>query len=161
MDSTGYHDCSLCSRKVADFLNNHFPTKRNKTASPDDTTQATTSSLTRVQHESPTLKGSSNLQDKDILVIFENDKLDYSYLQELKKVGFQVQPREVKNEKEVVKEETDCVCYMHVDRFRKFRLRRKIVVYVESLSPPEKVSNKWRGITCCVAQLIVVKWKST
>ncbi|XP_025112607.1 uncharacterized protein LOC112575167 isoform X2 [Pomacea canaliculata] len=161
MDSTGYHDCSLCGRKVADFLNKHLVTKSNKTASPDDITEATTSSLTRVQHESPTLKASSILQDKEILVIFENDKHEVSFLKELKKVGFQVQSLEVVNDKGVEREANDCVCFMHVDRFRQFRPRRKIVVYVESKSPPEDVSKKWRGITCCTAQLIVVRWKST
>ncbi|XP_025112578.1 uncharacterized protein LOC112575159 [Pomacea canaliculata] len=160
MDSTGYHDCSLCGRKVADFLNKHLVTKSNKTAFPDDITEATTSTLTRVQHESRTLKASSILQDKDILVIFENDKNEYSFLRELTKVGFQVQPLEVVNDKEVVREE-DCVCSMHVDRCRKFRQRRKIVVYVEGRSPPEDVSNKWRGITSCMAQLIVVRWTTT
>ncbi|XP_025112612.1 uncharacterized protein LOC112575170 isoform X2 [Pomacea canaliculata] len=57
MDSTGYHDCSLCGRKVADFLNKHLVTKSNKTASPDDITEATTSTLTRVQHEITYLEG--------------------------------------------------------------------------------------------------------
>ncbi|XP_025112603.1 uncharacterized protein LOC112575166 isoform X2 [Pomacea canaliculata] len=158
MDSTGYHDCSLCGRKVAVFLSKHLVTKSNKTASPDDITEAPTSSLTRVQHESPNLKASSILQDKDILVIFENDKHEVSFVKELTKVGFQVKPLEAKNEKEVVREANDCVCFMIVDRFRKFRPRRKIVVYVERPSPPENVSNKWRGITCCTAQLIVVRW---
>ncbi|PVD21792.1 hypothetical protein C0Q70_17593 [Pomacea canaliculata] len=161
MDSKGYHDCSLCGRKVADFLNKHLVNKSNKSASPDDITEATTSTVTRIQNESPTMKGSSILQDKDILVIFENDKHEYSFLQELKKVSFQVQPLEVGKDTEVVREEKDCVCSMRVDSFRKFRPRRKIVVYVESKSPPENVSKKWWGITCCSAQLIVVRWKST
>ncbi|XP_025112597.1 uncharacterized protein LOC112575164 [Pomacea canaliculata] len=159
MDSTGYHDCTQCGRKVADFLK-YLITKSNKTASPDDITEAPTSSLTRVQHASPTLNASSILQDKDILVIFENDKHEVSFVKELKKVGFQVQPLEVGKDTEVVREENDCVCSMRVDSCRNYRPSRKIVVYVENKKPPENVSNKWRGITCCTAQLIVVRWKA-
>lgn len=71
---------------------------------------------------------------------------------------FQVAVDVVKIEGSTVVANDDSVWAMSVSQMQRYRMKRKIVIYVESyLRDAKDKENKQRALTSCTSQLILVK----
>ncbi|XP_025113293.1 uncharacterized protein LOC112575564 isoform X2 [Pomacea canaliculata] len=114
-----------------------------------------TNTQTTPGHKSTTLKTASILQKKDVLVLFENDKMK-QFLTGLNECGIAVSTLQYVNGKYEFTGKPDSVRAMYVDQLRWYPVRKKVVVYVEHHRSPGNVSKKQLVISTCTSQLIVI-----
>ncbi|XP_025113877.1 uncharacterized protein LOC112575941 isoform X3 [Pomacea canaliculata] len=149
-----FHDCTECGQMVADFLLKKFIIKKEKSVPTDEETMSAATPFISGEEESVTLTRSV-LGFKDLLVLYEDR--GQQLINGLKS-DITVPTSQAEERNEVFDEENDCACVMHIDQLTTYRPRRKIVVYVEDKKSPRDPPKKWRGITSCTSQLIVMKW---
>ncbi|XP_025113850.1 uncharacterized protein LOC112575922 [Pomacea canaliculata] len=150
------HDCVDCGLEVGSFLTKHLlvsesnyaTTKLQKNNSENDK-DVTDSAMWET-------KG-LYLHFNDILIIFEDsgNSKDYGFLTGLRKSGVRVQT--VTDESHFDVEHSDCAWAMDIDHLLKYKINRKILVYVEKSSECQNVENKVLAFSHCTSQLVVVK----
>ncbi|XP_025112610.1 uncharacterized protein LOC112575168 isoform X2 [Pomacea canaliculata] len=144
------HDCTQCGENVAEFLKLLITKCGNSTGTSPDAVSAATGTVI-------TESLSSTLQDNDVLVLFECDlEQGASFLTGLLNAGITVHTLADKEDMKDFTEDNKSACAMHIEQLDRYRMRRQIVVYVESKSWNGDRYTKWRGITSCTSQLIVV-----
>ncbi|XP_025112580.1 uncharacterized protein LOC112575160 isoform X1 [Pomacea canaliculata] len=149
------HNCTECGQMVADFLLKNFISRKDTSMATDEETMSASTPFMSGEEESATLKRSV-LTCKDLLVLYEDRR--QQLIDGLKLSGIQVRTLQAEARNEAFDEKMDCACVLHIDQLTTYRPRRKIVVYVEDKNSPRDPPKKWRGITSCTSQLIVMKW---
>lgn len=104
----------------------------------------------------------SSLQLKDIVIFFEfkNEELeikaDHSILKGLMESGIAVNVVKTKESDGVAIDNGNTAWAMHIRHLSNIKIRRKIVIYLETHSQVKDVENKQRALTSCTSQLILV-----
>ncbi|PVD21797.1 hypothetical protein C0Q70_17598 [Pomacea canaliculata] len=134
------HNCEKCGRAVGEFLSENLLNCRK------DESRSGTDEF-------------SPLRFEDCLILFEEDfniTKENNFLKGL--VTFHINVDVVNKEESIVAANDDSVLAMSVSQMQRCRMKRKIVVYVESYVRVAKdKENKQRALTSCTSQLILVQ----
>lgn len=121
------------------------------------------------QKATPFWTGGSPLQLDDILILFEfrdskffnkpKVKDDHSFLKGLREAGIAVRAVTTDGNKVVAMDDSTTAWAMHIRHMKTLRIRRKIIVYLETGTDVKDVTNKQRALTSCTSQLVLVHSK--
>lgn len=101
------------------------------------------------------------LTHKDIFILFESStpiNEESKFLEGLRDKSIRVQAVKIEDDNVVVDERLNTAWAMNVCHMQLYRMKRKIVVYVQSYFNDKE--NKQRAITSCTSQLILVQPKA-
>lgn len=101
------------------------------------------------------------LTHRDIFILFESNSAiseDSEFLAGLREKNIEVKAVKIEDDNVVVDERPNTAWAMNVRHMQLYRMKRKIVVYVQSYFNDKE--NKQRAITSCTSQLILVQPKA-
>lgn len=121
------------------------------------------------QQATPFWTAGSPLQSGDILILFEfsggkfskkpDVKDDHNFLKGLRAAGIAVRAVSTDENKMVAMDDSNTARAMHIRHMETLRVRKKIIVYVETGTDVKDVGTKRRAITSCTSQLVLVHSK--
>lgn len=162
-----YCNFSFCSdNKDEDFTfcadECNMETGRNELTSEEDM-------IKTVQNIKPFCTTGSPLQFSDILILFEFGKImfvqkehvpeEHNFLKGLREAGIAVRAVSTDENKVVAMDDSNTAWAMHIRYMKTLRVRRKIIVYVETDTEVKYVEIKRRALTSCTSQLVLVHSK--
>ncbi|XP_025113297.1 uncharacterized protein LOC112575566 [Pomacea canaliculata] len=165
------NDCIECGKEVGQFLTKllitgtddcNMTTIRNELTSEEVTMET-------FQKATPSWTGGSPLQLDDILILFEfSDSMpfkkpdvedDHSFLKGLREAGVAVRVVSTDGNKVVAMDDSNTAWAMHIRHMETLRVRRKIIVYLETGTDVKDVETKQRALKSCTSQLVLVHSK--
>ncbi|XP_025113448.1 uncharacterized protein LOC112575684 [Pomacea canaliculata] len=165
------NDSVECGKEVGQFL-----TKLLFTGT-DDCNMAKGSSelnskevvMEKFQEATPSWTAALPLKLGDILILFEfsfgkllqipDVKDDHSFLKGLREAGITVRAVSTDGNEVVAMDDSNTAWAMHFRHMKTLRVRKKILVYVETDTDVKDVENKLRALTSCTSQLVLVHSK--